>query len=184
MRPSSNSQEISVGISACLAGEMVRYDGRSKFDRALLCSLGGLFRLVTVCPEVECGLPVPRPEMHLEGDPERPRLVVTSSCEDLTGMMESYCIRRVEELGLDRLCGFVFKERSPSCGLGRVPVYENGLVNGSGLFAAAVVRAFPRIPVAEAEQLQDREVLRNFVEQVRSFQRALGGQLSTQRIGP
>lgn len=164
-------REITIGISACLAGEMVRYDGRSKFDRALLDSLGRMFRLLTVCPEVECGLPVPRPEMRLEGDPGHPRLVVTSSGADLTGIMESYCCRRVQELGQEKLCGFVFKERSPSSGLAGVPVYEGGKVagSGSGLFAAAFVRAFPGMPVAEAQQLQDRGRLRNFVEQVRRY---------------
>lgn len=177
MKLDVSSREITIGISACLAGEMVRYDGRSKIDRLLLDALGGLFRLVTVCPEVECGLPVPRPEMRLEGDPGHPRLVVTSSGADLTEMMESYCSRRVQELGQEKLCGFVFKERSPSSGLAGVPVYAGGKVagSGSGLFAAAFVRAFPGMPLAEAEQLQDRERLLDFVAQVRRYHENLGG---------
>jgi len=160
---------ITVGISACLLGEQVRYDGGHKHDRYITDTLGRYFRFIGVCPEVECGLPTPREAMRLEGDPAAPRLMTRTTRQDKTDQMQSYCVRRVQELELADLCGFIFKKDSPSSGLYRVKVYGDGpqpAKIGSGLFAAAVVRHFPLLPVEEAERLNDPAIRENFIEQV------------------
>lgn len=165
---------IKVGISACLMGERVRYDGGRKLDRDLTDALGRFFTLVPVCPEVGCGLPTPREAMRLEGNPAEPRLVTVESRIDLTERMRSYCQERVAQLKREDLCGFVFKMNSPSSGLHGVKVYVDGVptASGRGLFAAEVVRRFPSLPVAEAESLADPDRRENFLQEVFSYCRA------------
>lgn len=167
------SEPIAVGISSCLLGEKVRYDGGHKHDRYLTDTLGRFFRFVPVCPEVECGLPVPREAMHLEGDPEAPRLVAIRSRRDLTPQMEAFCRRKVEELADKQLCGFIFKKGSPSSGLFRVKVYNQGMParSGQGLFAAAVTARLPLLPVEEEGRLADPVLRENFLERVFAMHR-------------
>lgn len=169
----SASAPIAVGISSCLLGEKVRYDGGHKHDRYLTDTLGRFFRFVPVCPEVECGLPVPREAMHLEGDPAAPRLVAIRSRRDLTPQMEAFCRRKVEELADEQLCGFIFKKGSPSSGLFRVKVYNQGMPSrsGQGLFAAAVTARFPLLPVEEEGRLADPVLRENFLERVFAMHR-------------
>lgn len=164
---------IAVGISSCLLGEKVRYDGGHKHDRYLTDTLGRFFRFVPVCPEVECGLPVPREAMHLEGDPAAPRLVAIRSRRDLTQQMETFCQRKVAELAGENLCGFIFKKGSPSSGLFRVKVYNSGMParSGQGLFAAAVTARFPLLPVEEEGRLADPVLRENFLERVFAMHR-------------
>ncbi len=162
---------INIGISACLLGERVRYNGGHKHDRYITDTLGRFFRFVPVCPEVGCGLPVPRETMRLEGVPAAPRLVTVRSRVDLTEQMLAYCRKQVEELESEDLCGFIFKKGSPSSGLFRVRVYNNGMPAGSGrgLFADAVVKRFPFMPVEEEERLGDMDIRGNFIERVFAF---------------
>jgi len=162
---------INIGVSSCLLGEKVRYDGGHKHDRYITDTLGRFFRFIPVCPEVECGLPVPREAMRLEGDPAAPRLVTGRSRADLTEQMLGYCSRRVEELDSAELCGFIFKKESPSSGLFRVKVYNNGIPSkiGRGLFADAVVKRFPLLPVEEEGRLGDMNIRENFIERVFAF---------------
>lgn len=108
---------IKIGVSSCLLGEPVRYDGGHKHDHYITDILGNCFSLVPVCPEVGCGLPVPREAMRLEGDPEAPRLLTHQSRGDLTAPMLAFCAAKVKELEQEDLCGFIFKKNSPSCGL-------------------------------------------------------------------
>ena len=110
-------EKIRLGISKCLLGEPVRYDGGHKLDRFLRDTLGQYVEYVPVCPEVECGLGIPRESMHLEGDPEAPRLITTRMGLDLTDQMVSWAQQRVLELEREGLCGFIFKSNSPSTGL-------------------------------------------------------------------
>lgn len=165
--------EPTLGVSACLLGQTVRYDGGHKHDCCVTGLLGRYFRLLPVCPEVECGLPVPREPMRLEGDPAAPRLVAVHSRTDMTGQMRSYCTGKVRELADGRLCGFVFKKNSPSCGLHRVTVFAGDAAAGqaSGLFAAALMRRLPLLPVADEEVLRDGPFRRNFLEQLRTAAR-------------
>ncbi len=162
-----------IGVSSCLLGEQVRYDGGHKHDRYITDTLGQYFRFLPVCPEVGCGLPVPRESMRLEGDPANPRLITGRSRIDCTDRMLAFCTVKVKELEDADLCGFIFKKDSPSSGLFRVKVYTNGVAtkNGSGLFAAAVARHFPLLPLEEEGRLHDPELRENFIERVFSYKR-------------
>ena len=159
---------IAVGASSCLLGEKVRYDGGHKHDRYITDTLGRFFRFVPVCPEVDCGMPVPREAMRLEGDPAEPRLVTVRSRIDMTDRMHAFCRQKVKELEAEDLCGFIFKKGSPSSGLYRVKVYNAGVQarNGSGLFAAAMARHFPLLPTEEEGRLNDPAIRENFIERV------------------
>ncbi|NVO00093.1 MAG: DUF523 and DUF1722 domain-containing protein, partial [Geobacteraceae bacterium] len=165
---------IKVGVSACLLGEKVRYDGGHKHDRYITDTLGRYFEFVPVCPEVESGMGTPREAMRLEGDPAAPRLMTRVTRIDKTKQMLSYCRTRVEELKEAGLCGFIFKKDSPSSGLFRVKVYDDKGVpqkKGSGLFAAAVVQALPLLPAEEEGRLFDAGLRENFIERVFSYRR-------------
>jgi len=168
MPPSPPAVPIAVGVSSCLLGERVRYDGGHKLHRAVTDTLGRLFRFVPVCPETGCGMPTPREPMQLEGDPDAPRLVTRHSRIDLTDRMLAWCRMRVKELEGEALCGFILKKGSPSCGLCRVEVYgDDGAVGyGRGLFAAAVAEHFPLLPVEEEGPLDDPARREEFIRRV------------------
>jgi uncharacterized protein YbgA (DUF1722 family)/uncharacterized protein YbbK (DUF523 family) len=164
-----HADRIRLGISSCLLGEPVRYDGQHKLDHYLRDTLGAYVDFVSVCPEVECGFPVPRPAFRLVGDPACPRMVVINSGEDVTDRMLAWANRRVQELESDALCGFVFKGASPSSGMERVRVYSASGVPaklGVGLFARAFMDHFPHLPVEEDGRLHDPELRENFVERL------------------
>jgi uncharacterized protein YbgA (DUF1722 family)/uncharacterized protein YbbK (DUF523 family) len=161
--------KIRLGVSACLLGEEVRYDGGHKRDRFITDTLADYVEFVPVCPEVEAGFGVPRESMHLEGDPAAPRLVTTKSKRDMTEPMLKWARERVRELESENLCGFVFKSRSPSSGMARVKVFsEKGMPaqNGVGLFARAFMDHFPLIPVEEEGRLHDNKLRENFIESI------------------
>src|SRR5438093_8568967 len=115
---------VRVGISQCLLGENVRYDGGHKLDRMLVETLGRSVEWVPVCPEVEVGLGTPRDPMRLVGDPHAPRLVTINTGVDHTDTMNRFAQQRVRELEALNLSGFIFKSASPSCGIGRVPLFN------------------------------------------------------------
>ncbi|GFO64530.1 YbgA family protein [Geomonas paludis] len=170
---SGSGAPIKIGVSSCLLGEKVRYDGGHKHDPYLTGVLGRFFGFVPVCPEVECGMTTPREAMRLEGDPAQPRLMTHRSRVDKTGQMLEFCRNKVEQLAHEDLCGFIFKKGSPSSGLFRVKVYREGLppASGSGLFAAAVARRFPQLPMEEEGRLHDPVLRENFIERVFAFRR-------------
>ncbi len=160
---------IRLGISTCLLGERVRYDGGHKRDPFLADTLGKYVTWVPVCPEVECGLPIPRESMRLMGDPESPRLIAPRSGTDHTERMQAWIAVRLEELARENLHGFVFKKDSPSSGRFRVKVYtEQGVPSrdGVGLFARAFSERFPLLPVEEEGRLHDLPLRENFIERV------------------
>jgi uncharacterized protein YbbK (DUF523 family) len=158
---------IRVGVSACLLGNTVRYDGRHKLERFLCAALGSFVAWVPVCPEVDYGLPVPREALQLTGDPADPRLVACSSGLDHTAGLKAWAARRLDELERDDLCGFIFKSRSPSCGLRGVPVVGRGgavsPATGVGIFARAFTERFPLLPVEEEQNLGDPRLLEHFI---------------------
>ncbi len=161
--------EIRLGVSTCLMGENVRYDGGHKRDRYLLNTLGEFVDYVPVCPEVETGLPVPREPMHLEGDPEDPRLVTINTRRDLTDRMQTWARERLDQLAEEDLHGFVFKSRSPSSGLFRVKIYDDhGMPSrvGTGIFPREVMHRFPLLPLEEEGRLHDMGLRENFIERV------------------
>ncbi len=160
---------IRIGVSACLLGEPVRYDGQHKHDHFITDTLGPFFEFVGVCPEVECGLGVPRETMRLVGNPARPRLVTTHTKLDHTGRMQEWVGRRVIELEQEGLHGFIFKSGSPSSGMERVKVYNGkGGLSGRapGLFARAFMEHFPTLPCEDEGRLNDPGLRENFIERV------------------
>ena len=160
---------INVGISACLLGENVRYDGGHKRDRYLTDTLGQYVNYVPVCPEAEAGFGIPRESMQLRGDPGAPRLVTNKTGRDMTEAMVTWAQKRVVELEKENLCGFIFKARSPSSGMERVKVVnDKGMPakKGVGLFARAFMDHFPLIPVEEEGRLHDPKLRENFIESV------------------
>jgi uncharacterized protein YbgA (DUF1722 family)/uncharacterized protein YbbK (DUF523 family) len=174
-------EKIRIGISACLLGHNVRYDGGHKHDRYITDTLGRWFEWVPVCPEVECGLPVPREAMRLVGDPGNPRLVTIHSRIDHTDKMRVWAKKRLKELEAEDLCGFIFKSRSPSSGMAAVKVYaQTGIAvkKGSGIFAGAFMKYFPLLPVEEEGRLNDPLLRENFMERIfvyRRWQKSKGG---------
>lgn len=167
-------EKIKIGISTCLLGENVRYDGGHQRDRYVTDTLGRYFDFVPVCPEVECGLPIPREAMRLVGNPETPRLVTIRSREDHTDRMLAWAGERLQVLEKKDLCGFIFKGGSPSSGMARVKVYDaNGVPakKGRGVFARAFMERFPRIPVEEDGRLHDPGLRENFIERIFALRR-------------
>jgi uncharacterized protein YbbK (DUF523 family) len=114
---------IRIGISACLLGEKVRFDGGHKQDPFLTGTFGRFVEWVPVCPEVEAGLGTPRESMRLVRTQDGVRLLTVKTARDLTATLDDYAKRRVEDLVAEELCGYVLKRDSPSCGLERVKVY-------------------------------------------------------------
>ena len=166
--------KIKLGISSCLLGENIRYDGGHKLDRFLKDTLGAYVEYVPVCPEVECGLGVPRESMHLEGEPENPRLVTTRSRQDRTGLSVDWARKRVVELEAENLCGFIFKSDSPSSGMERVKVYnEKGMAvkTGIGIFARIFMEHFSLLPVEDEGRLHDPMLRENFIERIFALKR-------------
>ncbi len=165
---------LRVGISRCLLGEEVRFDGGHKRDTFLMELLGRYVEWVPVCPEVEAGLGTPREAMRLVGDPQDPRLVTIKSGTDHTRALETMTANRIEELKELDLSGYVFKKGSPSCGIERVRIYnEHGKPSrtGVGLFARAFIEQFPLIPVEEEGRLCDPTLRENFIERVFCYRR-------------
>lgn len=155
-------------ISACLLGERVRYDGQHKYDPFLAETLGRFVEWVRVCPEVDCGMPTPRPSMHLAGDPAVPRLINRHG-EDLTAAMERFARAQMKRLTPLALCGYVCKKGSPSSGMARVKIYgANGQVaaSGAGIFTRIFQEHFPLLPVEEEGRLHDPELREAFIERV------------------
>ena len=158
---------LRLGVSACLLGEAVRFDGGHKRDLFLVEALGRFVEWVPVCPELESGLGVPRESMRLVRRHGEIRLVTVKTAHDHTDTMGRYTVRRLEEIAEQRLCGFVLKKGSPTCGLERVRVYNSSGVpsrDGRGLFAAALVERFPALPVEEEGRLNDPRLRENFIE--------------------
>jgi len=168
------NERIRLGISACLLGEPVRFDGGHKRDPFLVESLGQFVDWVPVCPEVESGLEAPRESMRLVQADGRIRLLTTKTGQDHTERMHDYARRRVSELVDGELCGFVLKKDSPTCGLERVKVYGRAGTpekSGRGLFADVLVTRFPLLPVEEEGRLNDPRLRENFVERIFAHRR-------------
>ena len=168
------NEPIKIGISSCLLGNEVRYDGSHQHDRYITGTLGNFFEFVPVCPEVECGLPVPRETMRLVGESTSPRLVTTKTNIDHTEKMQRWAEVRVKELETEDLHGFIFKRKSPSSGMERVKVYGENKIpqnTGVGIFARAFMEHFPLLPVEEDGRLHDIHLRENFIERIFIYKR-------------
>lgn len=173
--PPAERPVLRIGISRCLLGDAVRYDGGHKLDRVLIETAGPRVEWVPVCPEVEIGLGTPREPMQLVGDPRAPRLITITTAADHTEAMRRFAHRRLSELEALDLAGFVFKSASPSCGIRGVPLFNaRGMEthDGSGLFARAFMERFPLIPVEEEQQLHDPRALKRFLDRAARYHRS------------
>jgi len=167
-------QKIKVGISACLLGEKVRYDGGHKLDKYISDTLGNYFEWFPLCPEVEYGLPVPRESMHLVGDPASPRIVTIRTGVDHTDGMKKWAADKLRQLDKEDLCGFIFKSKSPSSGLGGIKVFTSSGMSSNratGIFGGAFMSYFPLIPVIDDGRLHNQNLRENFIEQVLVYKR-------------
>jgi len=160
---------IRLGVSSCLLGNEVRHDGGHARDRFVSDELGAWVEWVTVCPEVEIGLPVPRPTIRLVDEGDGVRLLVRETGQDLTDAMEGYSAARLAALREQGLDGFVLKKNSPSCGMERIRVHRGGGLlhkKGAGIFAAAIALRWPELPVEEEGRLEDPGLRENFIERI------------------
>ncbi|MBN2224835.1 MAG: DUF523 and DUF1722 domain-containing protein [Deltaproteobacteria bacterium] len=167
-------QQIRIGISTCLLGENVRYNGGHSLDRFLRDTLGKYVKYVPVCPEVECGFGIPREALRLTGDPKKPRLVTSNTGVDHTDRMETWARNRVRELEKENLCGFIFKSDSPSSGMERVKVYDHDGVprkSGVGVFARIFMEHFPLTPAEEDGRLYDPILREDFIDRIYTYRR-------------
>jgi uncharacterized protein YbbK (DUF523 family) len=164
-------ETLRIGISQCLLGDKVRYDGGDKRDRFLIEALGRHVEWVPVCPEAELGLGTPREPMLLVGDLQGPRLVTITTGIDHTDAMNRFARQRVRQLEALDLSGYVFKADSPSCGITQVSLFNEGIEthDAVGLFARAFIKHFPGMPVEEESRLHDPQSVKNFLERALAY---------------
>ncbi len=168
-----------IGVSRCLLGEPVRYDGGHKRDPFLVATLGPHVDWVPVCPEVEAGMGTPREAVRLVAPAGGGglRMLGGSSGADWTPAMRAWARQAVRRLAGDGLAGYILKKDSPSCGMARVRVHAAAggrapaARTGRGLFAEALLTAFPTLPVEEEGRLHDPRLRDNFVERVFAYRR-------------
>jgi uncharacterized protein YbbK (DUF523 family) len=163
------TQKIKIGISACLLGRNVRYNGGNKLDQYLIDTLGRIVTWVPICPEVESGLPVPREAMQLVADGPRARLVTIETKQDRTDDLIRWTDEKLKRLEQEDISGFVLKARSPSCGVRNAPLFSSSgdaLGAGDGLFTRAVMNHFPSHPVEDEERLRDPGVRERFLRRL------------------
>ena len=160
-------EKIKIGVSSCLLGNPVRYDGNDKSDYSIKHILSECVEWVPVCPEVECGLTVPREAMQLTGDTGNIRIVTIQTQVDVTDILLEWTANKLAELKKLNLNGFIFKARSPSCGIKGVNIYDSfnlPVQEGSGLFANAFMNHLGTIPVEDEEGMNDPVIRKLFMK--------------------
>jgi uncharacterized protein YbgA (DUF1722 family)/uncharacterized protein YbbK (DUF523 family) len=169
------NQKIKIGVSSCLVGEKVRWNGDHKQDSYVKGTLSKYFEYVSICPEVEVGMGTPRETVDLYGTLKKPKMISKKTQTDWTSKMNRYIEDRVAKLANDDLCGYIFKSKSPSCGLGKIPVYDeydkNKARHGAGMFAGAFIKTNPFVPVEDEGRLHDPKIRENFIVRIFCFSR-------------
>ncbi len=167
--------KIPVGISSCLLGNEVRYDGGHKHHSYITGTLGEYFEFIPFCPEIGAGLGVPREPIRLVNKDGQVRAVgVRNPDLDATDKLRAFAAD--QSTAIAGLCGFILKRASPSCGMERVKVYnKKGMpgASGSGVFAEELMSRFPHLPVEEEGRLGDARLRENFIERIFFYQRWL-----------
>lgn len=162
-------KKIKIGISSCLLGNKVRYDGGHKLDPFIFKTLDQYFSFVPVCPEAECGFGIPREPMRLEGSFSNPRLITVLSRVDVTNKLLSWSKSKIRTLKSYDISGFIFKSRSPSCGISHIAVYNKKsrpVKKGQGIFVNMIIKHFPFIPYIDEKKFHDLKFRESFIEQV------------------
>jgi uncharacterized protein YbbK (DUF523 family) len=168
---------LRIGISACLVGQEVRFDGGHKRDRLLMEIFGPDVQWVTVCPEVEVGMSTPREPLRLERDAGRVRMVTVETRVDYTERMEAWSRKRLAELSRLELDAYVLKSDSPSCGKDGVKLFDYGRApsrEGTGLFARALMAAMPLLPVEDEARFRDPDVRKDFLARIGAYRESRG----------
>jgi uncharacterized protein YbbK (DUF523 family) len=168
-----------VGVSSCLLGELVRYDGKEKRISWITDVLAQKVELISICPEVGAGMPVPRPAIQIVEDSGRSlRLQVVSDGRDVTAPMHSFMAEQIRVLTAQPIDGYIFKARSPSCGLRDTPHFLSTATEptrvASGLWAASVREHFPALPLADESDVLDESGQERFLKQVQAHWQARG----------
>lgn len=169
MTEQNASDKIRIGISSCLLGENVRFDGGHKRDVFITNTLSEYFEWVPVCPEMEIGMGTPRESLRLIGDLDAPRMVTTKTNIDHTEKMVAFSRAKVQALEQAGINGYILKKDSPSCGMERVRVYnDKGIPDkkGTGLFARVLLQRNPYLPVEEEGRLNEPRLRENFITRV------------------
>lgn len=167
-------KKIKIGVSSCLIGNKVRFDGGHKQDHFLTQTLSKFVEFVPVCPEIEIGLPVPRETLRLQKIGGEVKLIFNRLKEEITQKMEKFSEKKVIIVEDEKLSGFILKKDSPSCGMERVKVYsEKGISekNGRGIFAKVLLERYPQLPIEEEGRLNDPIIRENFLERVFAYNR-------------
>lgn len=165
-------EKIPIAVSSCLLGQEVRYDGGHKHNAYLTRTLGEHFEYIPYCPEVAIGLGIPRPTIQLVQVDDAIRVRGSKDPSlDVTEKLRDYARSVVPQL--NKVCGYIFKKSSPSCGMERVKVYRNGMPHGSdrGAYAAVIMQSLPDLPVEEEGRLMDPVLRENFIERVFVYHR-------------
>ncbi|MBO5960157.1 MAG: DUF523 domain-containing protein [Lentisphaeria bacterium] len=153
-------KKLKIAISACLIGLKYRYDGESRFSQTIVYRLKDKVDFIPVCPEVECGLSIPRPKMHLEASAKGTRMKVTDSLTDETDRMIIWAENKLDQLERMGISGYIFQARSPSCGLADAKLLAPGgsrviSTAETGIFAKMIKRRFPKLVIAEEKDLEE-----------------------------
>ena len=169
------TKKICIGVSRCLLGDAVRYDGQSKPNAIIIEQLARQFELIPICPEVEAGLSIPRPPVQLRGKPGALRLIGRDDPDiDITDLMSNYCEQKIPKL--EQLSGFIAKSRSPSCGYNSTPVFtahgDTTSLLTSGIFTRSLVD-HRHLPIIEETQLEQPDVLNTFIQAVNEHDKRL-----------
>ncbi len=161
-------KRILIGISSCLLGEKVRFDGGHKRDNYICDMLADYVEFLPICPEADIGMGIPRPPIRLVGNPQSPQLVeVKNPQKDYTQPMLAYANQAMERLG--SISGYILKSKSPTCGWTRVKVYQGKdqpTHTGTGLFAQVLEQHYPDLPIEEEGRLNDPRLRENFIERL------------------
>ncbi len=172
MIPYNDNDKISIGVSSCLLGEEVRYDGGHKYNSTIVLGLGEQFEFLSFCPEVEIGLGIPREPIHLVviGDQTRCLDVITNTI-DVTDRLIG-CADEQRDWQRE-ISGYILKKRSPSCGIREVKLWRDGKdeATGVGIYAGRVMQNFPELPVVDEESLEDHMMRDEFVRKVCAYSR-------------
>lgn len=170
MKVGSCKEKPKIGVSSCLLGHLVRYDGREKLHPAIH-QLSAKFELIPLCPEVDSGLSTPRPPVQLvKSEGHLLALGVEEPTLDITERLENHFHSRVEMI--KTLSGLILKARSPSCGTGSTPIYSTSgeeIEYGSGLFSRALKNRFPHLPLIDEIAFDEPRLLKHFLQQVKNY---------------